>query len=218
MAVPLGGPNEEYTGKFGKAVGYVWRGKHIIRKYTKKVSNPRTDAQVLVREKFKLLSKVCVDFMPAIRVGLEKASRKKNSIPRAEFFHLNYGLVEVASTGEIKVDITRLKLSEGSLGVVSFGNADFDTPQKVQADITDDGMLDPKALSTDEVIMVAYCPAMEQIAFGVVATRISETAEIDIPTLWQGQTLYIYGFLRCKEGRYRNECSRTVFIGSGTAE
>lgn len=78
------------SGKTGNAVFATSAGKQIVRTYQPKVTNPNTDAQIVQRAKFKLLSQLAAAMAPVIVIpknGLVSARNRfvKKNIPLATY-------------------------------------------------------------------------------------------------------------------------------------
>ena len=65
-----------FTGKVGTVVGYVWRGRQVVRAYRKEINYPNTEDQRLEREWFVAMVRFAATARPALLLGLrERAAR-----------------------------------------------------------------------------------------------------------------------------------------------
>ena len=65
-----------FTGKVGTVVGYVWRGRQVVRAYRKEINYPDTESQRLEREWFVAMVRFAATARPALLLGLrERAAR-----------------------------------------------------------------------------------------------------------------------------------------------
>ena len=100
-------------GKVADVVMAVRNGEQIVRKYQPIVSNPKSEAQVAVRAKMKLLSKlsaVCAHVIAIPRAG--------NKSSRNQFTSMNYVGASYAEN-TAKIEVNSIKLTKSSLGLPS---------------------------------------------------------------------------------------------------
>lgn len=93
------------SGKMGSAVFAINGGEQIVREHNPRISNPKTQAQIEQRAKFKLLAQIAADLAPALffkKKGLVSA--------RNQFVSANMPLCEYAN-GEAQVSVPSLRLS-----------------------------------------------------------------------------------------------------------
>ncbi len=65
-----------FRGKVGTVVGYLWRGKHVVRAYRKEINYPNTERQQAEREWFVGMVRFAATARQALLLGLrEKAAR-----------------------------------------------------------------------------------------------------------------------------------------------
>ena len=65
-----------FRGKVGTVVGYLWRGKHVVRAYRKEINYPNTEMQQAEREWFVGMVRFAATARQALLLGLrEKAAR-----------------------------------------------------------------------------------------------------------------------------------------------
>lgn len=93
------------SGKLGSAVFAINGGAQIVREHNPRISNPKTQAQIEQRAKFKLLAQIAADLAPALffkRKGLFNA--------RNQFISANMPICEYANE-EARVSVHDLNLS-----------------------------------------------------------------------------------------------------------
>lgn len=93
------------SGKMGSAVFAINGGEQIVREHNPRISNPKTQAQIEQRAKFKLLLQIAADLSPALffkKKGLVSA--------RNQFVSANMPICEYAN-GEAQVSVSSLRLS-----------------------------------------------------------------------------------------------------------
>jgi len=67
-----------FRGKVGTVVGYLWRGKHVVRAYRKEINYPNTESQQAEREWFVGMVRFAATARQALLLGLrERAAREQ---------------------------------------------------------------------------------------------------------------------------------------------
>ncbi len=67
-----------FRGKVGTVVGYLWRGKHVVRAYRKEINYPNTEQQQAEREWFVGMVRFAATARQALLLGLrERAAREQ---------------------------------------------------------------------------------------------------------------------------------------------
>ena len=65
-----------FSGKVGTVVGYLWRGRQVVRAYRKEINYPNTESQQAEREWFVSMVRFAATARPALLLGLrERAAR-----------------------------------------------------------------------------------------------------------------------------------------------
>lgn len=96
------------SGKVGNSVWAVSGGVQIVRPYNPNVSNPKTDAQVAQRAKFKLMSQIAADLASVIAIPKQGLVSSRNL-----FVSKNIGLVTFANE-QASVQYPKLQLTAGT--------------------------------------------------------------------------------------------------------
>lgn len=206
----------DQIGKLGPAVGRRWKGMMIYASYQGNVSNPKTDAQQLIRERFATLSRLSTPFMPAIGISMKPAANRAKSTVIGEFIKLNQGAV-TGSLGSVNVIPTAIKLSEGSLASVSFGAPDFSTPLQISVPITSNNANAYGASSDDKIFIVAYCTDAGSVVVSEGMARGTEESpatgvSIAVPTTFQGMNAHIFAFVA---NANNTKVSTSEYLGNG---
>lgn len=103
------------SGKLGSSVFAISGGEQIVREYNPRVSNPKTDAQVEQRAKFKLLSQLAMVFADYNTFKKDGLVSRRNQFVSANMPAVTY------SNGEAKVQLDDLVISKGSRDTVTAG-------------------------------------------------------------------------------------------------
>ncbi len=206
-----------WYGKVGTVVGSYWKGIPLLREWKRKISNPSTDGQKLVRSKFALLGAMSGAFTPAINIGLKGRADKVKSTQQGEFVKANWDALEGDSAAALTVNYDELELSNGNFTGVEFGAPNFTNPLEVAVPITGKNLDAPGANAADPIVVAAYCPDMHQgVTSAGVVTRNDNSVTLHVPTTWQGMNVHVYGFVMPSLGaKNRDNASPTAYIGFG---
>ena len=204
----------KFYGKIGVVVGFTWKGLQVARAYISRVANPKTSGQQLVRTRFATAGHLASLFLPAISVGLKNLASTRKSTDVGEFVRLNWAKIQASAPGEATIDYTGLQLAKGGLGGVGFGSPQFDDPLEVAIDITSN--LDAyKANASDKVYIFVYCPEMNAVLLPTPSARTTTSVTIPVPSSWNGQKVYCWGFTLGNAADNKGMVSNSVYIGSG---
>lgn len=122
------------SGKLGSSVFAINSGEQIVREYNPRVSNPKTEAQVTQRAKFKLLSQLAAAFAGVYgfkKMGLVSA--------RNMFVSTNMSAVTATADGAT-ANLTELLIAKGKKGVGDIESGIVEG-KKVSAKIKPDGLM-----------------------------------------------------------------------------
>ena len=98
------------TGKLGAYVWVVRKGEQIVREYTDKMSNPKSEAQTSQRAKFKLMSQLTAIVADALSfIPSNPAESQRNAFARN-----NFSLISV-SGGAAQINMSAVRLASGRL-------------------------------------------------------------------------------------------------------
>ena len=111
-----------FSGKLGPAVGYQWRGKWVVRSFSRTPHNPRTERQQEHRMLFKQEVQLAGRMNWVLRETMDEVSALQGMTPCNYFIKRNQGAFSVSSEErELEVDWAALVLSEGPVAPVAFG-------------------------------------------------------------------------------------------------
>lgn len=194
---------EAYTGKLGPKVGYKWKGRQCFREWTKP-TDPKTPAQLDSRKIFGKASSLGADMLQVVRIGFRGIAAERSTTEKNVFVRLNRQYISIVDS-EATVDYTQLKVADGPLAAVDFGE-----PSTV------DGRTIRVAFSNREhadrfnyVMLVAYLPGKRNCMLSEPVFRSAGEAEITLPESWTGLPAHIYGF--CWDGK--DNASPSSYIG-----
>lgn len=207
-------------GKIGPVVARKFRGKNVYSKYQPNVNNPRTNAQMIQRARFKALSELAHRFACGARVGFVAAAKGSDRSPRNLFQHLNFSCITATNPQALIVDYTTIKVAKGSLSEVGFGAPGFDTPSKVEVD-WENISVPCQTTINDKVYIVIHCPDAKATIVSEPVARTAGTVSVAVPVNWNGMKVHVYGFVRndgpanTEFGIPAGECSESTYIGFG---
>lgn len=212
----------QQVGKVGPVVGRLFRGEVIYSAYQPVVGNPKTDAQLLHRSKFSVLSTLGHGFGCAVKLGLGRAVAGTKYSPRNMFTKLNSEKVHGVTPDSIIIDYPELRVAMGSLCPVTFDAPSFDSPLTVDVDF-EDGAVECQKTPGDKVYLVVYCPDVKQavVSTGVARDAVTKKCSVSVPDAWNGIKVHCWGFVRNDGQLYEplqipaGECSSSAYIGSG---
>ena len=207
----------DQIGKLGPAVGARWKGRTVMRSYQKYVRNPRTEAQQLVRSRFRVLSKLASAFHSANLLGLRQSAVSAAMTEGNIFSRLNWDKVTAVSPDEVSVNFSALSLSDGTLPEATFGAVDFGEGSHLHVEATLSGGADqPGASEQDQVYLFAYCPDRYQGVLGSPVPRTADKVSVNVPASWDGMEIQLYGFaIGAADGQNAGRSSATAYCGSG---
>lgn len=221
MAKELMGPNGGWLNKFGKTVGFRWKGLDVFRVYVKP-NNPKTADQVLNRERFGLVGYIAGTLHDVITMTMRSYATKKHSTPQAQFVKQNYPLTS-GNVGEVEIAYDKVQITPtGSrLTEVALGEANFTTPLTVTVPIDDEYYDADHNSKNDKVYLVVLAKKYNGIEAEVAVSDGTAKREDDhvtcaVPGYWQGRYVEVFAFVAADELSVRaGEFSKTVYCGSG---
>lgn len=206
----------KWHGQVGKTlVGYKLRGEHIIRAYACSVHNPDTPAQQETRAKFSFVTKLIHKIGQCYKTGYKGVDESRSE--RGMFFS---NLWDDAVTGNMNdgytVDYEKVKIARGLLlPTFAMTCSVIGAQHKVSLSWTSNaGQGDAEA--TDQL-----CVNLYNVTKGVSmftdngATRQTEALQVQYPTAWAGDTVYVHIFWKKPDASY---CSDSQMISFFVAE
>ncbi len=202
-----------FRGKVGTVVGYMWRGKHVVRGYRKEINYPNTANQRAERDWFVSMVRFAATARQALLLGMrEKAARwqmtegnafvkmnksafKRNQIEKIESIDSIDSMDSMNS-----IDYQRIILSEGSAAPVRFSTANVDGNSVLSVDFEKNGGMS-RARGGDRVYLYIYNTATREGFLSHPAERRSGRLAVQLPDGWTERNVKLWGFVVDKEGR-----------------
>ncbi len=186
----MGKLTRKILGNVAGAVGDItfsdWNGQTVIKAKSEGSKSAPTPAQLLVREKFKVMTGLTNAFTQVIPLGLDG---KSEGITKYNLFtKLNYPSIS-GTAGALIVDNTAITLSRGKLeGLNSLALSN------VGQNITVNWNYGNYGIGSDQVIIVAYNPILKQTVVNTSSIRSSSTSALSALVTWVGQQVFVYIF------------------------
>lgn len=193
MATYKNGILGAFTGKVGTVVGVNWRGMHVMRSLPKKTQKPPSEAQLLQRKKFGIVSRFLNPIKDILGKYFGEEVNYKSRHNLATSYHLQEAVVENGSDFDIifpKVLISKgylLGFSELSAEVLADGQLHL-----TWSNNSDNGM----ARVEDSVLVVIYAPELALFqSFEHCATRADGTVTLSVRDMFLGSEVQLWAAL-----------------------
>lgn len=192
-------------GNVNGAVGDItfadWKGRTVIKAKSEGSKADPTESQLLIREKFQVLTNLSNVFVNLIPRGLTSPDMTAYNLFRT----LNSSTV-TGTIGALSVDNSKIKVSRGNLPDLSTPNVSL-TGQS----ITCNWVSEETDIATDKITLIAYCPDKNRAVGKSGALRSSGTTTLTAPATWATQLVHLYVFASNKK-----KSSPTMYLGSYT--
>ncbi len=204
-----------FNGRTGNVVGRKGRGYgYYLSMYNPNPHNPNTDAQKLVREKFKQLTHFSSKWDSAIQVGLKKQAVGGMTIQNA-FFKSNYKAMTGTTVATVGLDFTKAVIAKGMLDLpynVSAQTAGTD----ITVSWTDNSDIG-NAKANDKMAIMVYNADKDQAATDLAAaTRSDHSATVSVSSAWTGDKVELYAFMHGEGDNKELTVSDSLFLGDFT--
>jgi len=198
-------------GKIGTIVGSSWKNIYYVKGIPKK-SNKKTQAQVDVRYKFKMVNSLLKQVNDLINLGF-KSVVGQTPINAAVSYALENAVIGVSP--DFTVDFTRLRFSQGPLKEAISPLAAASAPLKVVFTWKNYGTNVPgKSKPTDVVNLLVYNVTKGLFLEGYGAgVRSAETANLVVPPGFADDELCCYISFASTDGK---AVSNSVYAGTIT--
>ena len=178
-----------FSGKVGTVVGSTWKSINYMRALAVNVHDAKSEKQLCQRGKFRTVVNFTKTITPFLRVGFQEHEYRQSAVNAASSYLLRYAAEGCGSEAALNFD--KVRVSQGSLTAatdatvqVTAGKATFSW-----TDNSDTG----DAQATDTAMALAYNKDRQEAVYRMaIATRADGTAELTLPTNWDGEALAIY--------------------------
>ena len=180
-----------FSGQLGPVIGYSWKGRACMRTKQLRPKNPRTKKQQQNRMVFGITSKLGTSMAIATGIGLRSIADERRTCIVNIFISLNHHCINVEDD-RVNINYSALKIADGQLTPVSFGEAVNEGGMQVGVDYSKAAY---GGANDDYVYLLAYAPSLEQSHLSMPTARSAHHISMTLPTLWQNREVHLYGFV-----------------------
>ena len=219
-----------FRGKVGTVVGYLWRGKHVVRAYRKEINYPNTERQQAEREWFVGMVRFAATARQALLLGLRERAAREQMTEGNAFVRMNkdcFGrdaarrvrsaaamdmpraAAEMASCGSTAdaarrvrtgIDYERIRIAEGAAAPVRFTTASVDENNVMHVDFERNSGM-TRAKASDRVYVYVYNTDTREGILSHPAERRRGGLQMQLPEGWNERNVRMWGFVVDGEGR-----------------
>ena len=193
MAKLLNGINGPFSGKVGAVVGYLWKGKAVMRGLPRKRSGGPSPAQIQQHAKFALMHKFLQPLLSFLNVTYSSVAVQMTGFSKA--FSYNVKNAITGSHPELRIDYSKVLVSQGDLQNVLSPEATASTEGILTFSwVNNSGVGLTNA--TDQAFVALYCEELNKWVYALnpVARKVG-SCTIDA-TKMKGREVQTYiGFI-----------------------
>ena len=193
------GINGGFRGTVGTVVGYMWRGQWCMRARPRFYHDAKTEAQLEQRELFKATVAYAGRVREVLRTGFHAPALAAHKTECNYFLKVNKGCFAMAD-GELAVDYEHLRVSEGPVAPVGFGEAVLQSDTVIGIPF-EKNPEHRRADASDKVYIAAFCAGTGEAELSIPVYRRTKRATVVLPERWEGQEVHLYGFVQDNAGR-----------------
>lgn len=196
--------------KVGNVVGRVVNGQNIYSIYQPNVSNPQTERQQKTRTKFSMLTKLGSVIGIFLSIGLLQSKGKGTWLSR--FISINFEDGITGTYPSFELNYPKLILSQGNVDLP------YNTAAQVQGSDVNITWIDNSGIGnakdSDKAMFLIYNKDKNaSIVDEEAADRSTRQASYELPTSWNGDTIYVYFAMQRVAER---TASASMFLGQFT--
>ena len=178
-----------FSGKVGTVVGSTWKSINYMRALAVNVHDAKSEKQLCQRGKFRTVVNFTKTITPFLRVGFQEHEEGRSAVNAATSYLMLHA-VEGCADGAV-LNFDKVRVSQGSLTAAADASAEV-AANKVTFSWTDNsGAGDAQA--EDAAMVLAFNKDRQEAVYLLAAAiRADGTAELPLPTSWDGEALAIY--------------------------
>lgn len=199
MAKLIQGILGPFSGKVGTVVGYLWKGRPLMRAYQRQVRYPNTPRQQAERGWFVQMVRFAAEARGALLLGLREAAAREQMTEGNLFVKRNKACFALDGA----VDYRQLVFAAGTAPVAAFEGYEVE-PCGVLTVRYGRGV----GRGQDKVYVYAYCPDLGRGLLSAPGERRDGAVRMALPDEWVGRGLAVYAFCVDASGR----ASRSVYL------
>lgn len=192
-----------FRGKVGTVVGYLWRGRQVVRSYRGEIHYPNTENQQLERSWFVSMVRFAATARGALLLGLRECAAELQMTEGNAFVKQNKRHFSLSGA----VDYRHLVLATGAAAPVRFTAGAIDAEGILQVRFERNGGMS-RAKGSDRVYLFVYHTTTGQGLLSAAAERRSGRVAMQLPEGWTEPEVNVWGFVVDGEGR----ASRSTYI------
>ena len=193
-------------------VGFNWKGQNIQRALVQ-IADPRSEAQILQRARFRMISRMGSVLYDAIYEGFRHEAHSNRSTQSGLFLKHNLTTINGTDPTALTVDYPGLQLSCGKLKGVECGTPAINGTT-LSVTVNNTAALNRRTAMTDRVYLCAYCPALEDAVCECVGTRTGGDFTLTVPADYADETVYVYAFVIGASSTNEGLASTTLYLGT----
>jgi hypothetical protein len=186
------------SGKVGSVVGGTWKGIDYVRSKQGSRSGPPSPAQLEQQEKFKLVTRFISSLGGLLMFTFKNYAHEMTGANSAMSYTIKNAVV--GNYPNYELDYSRVLVSRGDLPNVGNPLATAEAGSKVKFVWTNNAGVG-KAMLTDKMIVLVYCPEMNLCIYTTGSTTRSTTQqELDVAT-FSGKVVHTYVGVTSENGK-----------------
>ena len=208
-----------FSGKVGTVVGSTWKSINYMRALAVNVHDAKSEKQLCQRGKFRTVVNFTKTITPFLRVGFQEHEEGRSAVNAATSYLMLHAVEGCADEAVLNFD--KVRVSQGSLTAAADATVQMAAGKATFSwtDNSDTG----DAQATDTAMALAYNKDRQEAVYRMaIATRADGTAELTLPTNWDGEALAIYLAFCSADGQHvsnslclQNDAPGTATGGSG---
>lgn len=181
-----------FSGKVGTVIGGTWKGIDYMRSKSSRRNFVPSQKQLEQQMKFALMMRFLQPMSALLEITFNDYAVKQTGVNSA--FSYNFKNAIAGSYPSFSINYTEVLISRGTLPNV-LGPAVTSGAGSIVTFSWSDNSGVSTAKATDQAVLVAYCPAMQQSIFGGGEMRSALTADLNLLS-FTGQVVETYiGFM-----------------------
>ena len=207
MAILLNGPNGPFSGLLGTGVGYMWKGKAVIRSRPPRRRSGSSPLQKQQQAKFALMHKFLKPLLSLLNVTYGNLAFQMTGFNKA--FSYNVKNAIMGDYPDFKIDYSMVMIGRGDLPNVMMPVSVFSKEGKLVFNWTDNSRKG-KASALDKAFVAVYCEESDEWEYGLnLSERSAGTCSIDIKEFADKEVHTYIGFITEK----RKDVTDSLYTG-----
>ena len=203
------------SGLVGTVVGARWRNVDVLRSRPRKSRKPKTENQLEIQSRFKLVSDFLNKISSYIKLGYQSSISGPTATNTALSYHLKNAVL--GTYPDFTLDYSKVKLSnENSQKILPLPEATTTLLplNKIKVEWSNPTGVVDESDDLDVLHALVYSPEKDMfISPGFLPTRIEQTFTITVPRMLNTSVVHMWAFFASADGK---RVSRTSYLGQFT--